>query len=48
LMYKLYCDSVRSAYTSAELLALSRASPIPGLGVFSRGQTHVGLQRPAR
>jgi ubiquinone/menaquinone biosynthesis C-methylase UbiE len=48
LMYKLYCDSVRSAYTAAELSALSRASPVRGLRPFRRGQTHLGLERLAR
>jgi ubiquinone/menaquinone biosynthesis C-methylase UbiE len=48
LMYRLYCDSVRSAYTSRELSGLLRASRIRGIQVFRRGQTHLGLERPAR
>jgi len=47
LMYKLYCASVRSAYTVAELEELLRASPLVGTGIFRHQRTHVGLQRPA-
>ena len=47
LMYKLYCDSVRSAYTAEELLAMLRAAPLPGMRVFSHGRTHVGFERSA-
>ncbi|HEX2713031.1 MAG TPA: class I SAM-dependent methyltransferase [Candidatus Acidoferrales bacterium] len=58
LMYKLYCNSVRSAYTEAELEELRRdsplanASPAPaavnrGTRVFRHKRTHLGLERPA-
>ena len=47
LMYKLYCDSVRSAYTREELSELANTLPAAGLRVFNRGQTHLGLERPA-
>ena len=57
LMYKLYCASVRSAYTAAELEEMLRASPLGGTGpepaaagrgarVFAHGRTHLGLERP--
>lgn len=57
LMYKLYCNSVRSAYTAAELEELCRdsplgsASPAPAAGnrgtrVFRHRRTHLGLERP--
>lgn len=47
LMYKLYCDSVRAAYTREELSALLRTAGIPGARLFSRGSTHLGIERPA-
>jgi ubiquinone/menaquinone biosynthesis C-methylase UbiE len=47
LMYKLYCDSVRAAYTSEELSAMLRASGISGARVFTRGSTHLGIERHA-
>ncbi len=56
LMYKLYCASVRSAYTAAELEGMLRASPLSaarpepasagrGARVFFHGRTHLGLER---
>ena len=55
LMYKLYCASVRSAYTVAELEQMLRASPLSGtrpdsIGarVFRHARTHLGLERPIR
>ena len=47
LMYKLYCDSVRSAYTADDLAVMLRTSPVPGARIFTRGRTHLGLERPA-
>src|SRR5712692_9659117 len=58
LMYKLYCASVRSAYTVAEVEEMLRASPLRGSGpepaaagggarVFAHGRTHLGLERPS-
>ncbi len=57
VMYKLYCASVRSAYTVAELETMLRASPLSdarvepagaarGARVFIHGRTHLGLERP--
>src|SRR6266852_1484483 len=57
LMYKLYCASVRSAYTVTEIEEMLRASPLHGTGpeptaagrgarVFAHGRTHLGLERP--
>jgi len=46
LMYKLFCDSVRAAYTPAELEALLRRSPITGARVFAHARTHLGIERP--
>jgi len=45
LMYKLYCDSVRAAYTCEELAAMLRSSAIPRTRVFSHGATHLGIER---
>jgi ubiquinone/menaquinone biosynthesis C-methylase UbiE len=45
LMYKLYCDSVRAAYTLEELSALLHASPLCDARVFTRGRTHLGIAR---
>jgi len=45
LMYKLYCDSVRAAYTSEELAAMLRSAGIPGARVFAHGSTHLGIER---
>ena len=47
LMYKLYCDSVRSAYTKQELSALLRTANFPRVRVFTLGRTHLGFERPA-
>jgi len=47
LMYKLYCDSVRSAYTREELCAMLRRSDISGARVFAHGSTHLGIERRA-
>ena len=57
LMYKLFCNSVRSAYTAAELEELRRGSPLAsawpapaavgrGTRVFRHKRTHLGLERP--
>jgi ubiquinone/menaquinone biosynthesis C-methylase UbiE len=48
LMYKLFCDSVRSAYTEPELQFLLASSPLPGARVFLHRSTHLGLERSAR
>jgi len=50
LMYKLYCDSVRAAYTPSELEAMFRASPLApsGARVFTHSRTHLGLERSAK
>jgi ubiquinone/menaquinone biosynthesis C-methylase UbiE len=48
LMHKLYCDSVRAAYTLEELEALLRASPLRDARIFMLGRTHLGFERPAR
>lgn len=45
LMYKLYCDSVRAAYTSEELGAMLSSAGIPGARVFAQGSTHLGIER---
>jgi ubiquinone/menaquinone biosynthesis C-methylase UbiE len=55
LMYKLYCESVRAAYTVEELEHLLRQSAITGQGdvchrparVFTHHRTHIGIERPA-
>jgi ubiquinone/menaquinone biosynthesis C-methylase UbiE len=47
LMYKLYCDSVRAAYTREELSAMLRTAGIPGACLFSLGSTHLGIERRA-
>jgi len=48
LMYKLYCDSVRAAYTPEELAGMLRASPLRDARIFLLGRTHLGIERPAR
>jgi ubiquinone/menaquinone biosynthesis C-methylase UbiE len=48
LMYKLYCDSVRSAYTEPELQFLLASSPLQGARTFLHRSTHLGIERPAR
>ena len=47
LMYKLYCDSVRAAYTREELAAMLRSADISGARVFAHGSTHLGIERSA-
>jgi ubiquinone/menaquinone biosynthesis C-methylase UbiE len=47
-MYKLYSDSVRAAYTRAELSAMLRSGLIPGAHVFTYNSTHLGFERSAR
>jgi ubiquinone/menaquinone biosynthesis C-methylase UbiE len=47
LMYKLYCDSVRAAYTREELAAMLNGAGISGARVFAHGKTHLGIERPA-
>lgn len=46
-MYKLYCDSVRAAYTPAELQRLLDSSPLKNARVFEHYSTHLGLERAA-
>jgi ubiquinone/menaquinone biosynthesis C-methylase UbiE len=46
LMYKLYCDSVRSAYTAEELQRLLDASPLKGARIFEHNRTNIGIERP--
>jgi ubiquinone/menaquinone biosynthesis C-methylase UbiE len=46
LMYKLYCDSVRAAYTVPELQCLLGASPVRRARVFRHRSTHLGVERP--
>ena len=45
LMYKLYRDSVRAAYTPEELSAMLNAAGIPGARLFRHGATHLGIER---
>jgi ubiquinone/menaquinone biosynthesis C-methylase UbiE len=47
-MYKLYCASVRSAYTLEELQVLRLRSPLSDTTVFSHDPTHLGLERVPR
>jgi ubiquinone/menaquinone biosynthesis C-methylase UbiE len=47
LMYKLYCDSVRAAYTPEELAQILSKSPLKNVRVFRRGQAHLGFERTA-
>lgn len=45
-MRRLYCDSVRAAYTTSELQELiDSAAPLSGTQVFEHGSTHIGLKR---
>lgn len=46
-MYKLFCASVRSAYTLSEMESLLRTSSLRGARVFSHARTHLGIERPA-
>jgi ubiquinone/menaquinone biosynthesis C-methylase UbiE len=49
LMYKLFCDSVRAAYTRGEMARMLRSSAlaelVPPPRIFSRGRTHLGFER---
>ncbi len=47
LMYKLYRDSVRAAYTPEELSAMLNAAGISGARLFTHGATHLGIERRA-
>jgi ubiquinone/menaquinone biosynthesis C-methylase UbiE len=47
-MRRLYRDSVRAAYTAAELERMLEASRIPGARVFRHHSTHIGLEREMR
>ena len=47
LMYELYRDSVRAAYTFEELSRMLRAAGISGARVFTNGSTHLGIERRA-
>lgn len=47
LMYRLYCDSVLSAYTESELRSMLASSALTGSRVFLHGTTHLGIERPA-
>jgi ubiquinone/menaquinone biosynthesis C-methylase UbiE len=44
-MYRLYCDSVRSAYTLPELQHLLNSSTLYGAHVFAHESTHIGIER---
>jgi ubiquinone/menaquinone biosynthesis C-methylase UbiE len=47
-MYRLYCDSLRAAYTLDELSAMLQKSPLRDAHAFRRGRTHLGVERAAR
>jgi ubiquinone/menaquinone biosynthesis C-methylase UbiE len=47
LMYKLYRDSVRAAYTAEELSAMLYKADICGARLFRCGATHLGIERCA-
>jgi ubiquinone/menaquinone biosynthesis C-methylase UbiE len=47
-MYKLYCASVRSAYTPEEIEALRLRSLLADTTVFTHARTHLGLERKLR
>jgi ubiquinone/menaquinone biosynthesis C-methylase UbiE len=47
LMYRLYRDSVRAAYTPEELSAMLNAAGITGARLFRHGATHLGIERRA-
>jgi len=47
LMYKLYRDSVRAAYTPEELSTMLNAAAITGARLFRQGATHLGIERRA-
>ena len=46
VMYRLYCDSVRSAYTAPELKRLLSSAALPRARVFEHQSTHIGFERP--
>jgi ubiquinone/menaquinone biosynthesis C-methylase UbiE len=46
VMYRLYRDSVRSAYTVPELERLRHSAALSGVRVFKHRSTHIGLERP--
>jgi ubiquinone/menaquinone biosynthesis C-methylase UbiE len=46
VMYQLYRDSVRSAYTVPELERMLDSAGLSGARVFEDGSTHIGLERP--
>jgi len=48
LMYKLYCDSVRAAYTREELYAMLRTAAIFGARPFTHGSARLGVELRAR
>lgn len=45
LLKELYTASVRAAYTKGEVVQILRTSQIKGATVFTRGITHLGIQR---
>ena len=47
MMYKLFRDSVRAAYTSEELSAMLREAGVSGARLFLHGATHLGIERRA-
>ena len=47
VMSRLYRDSLRAAYTRAELEELLRRSKLAGARVFRTGRTHIGIEREA-
>jgi ubiquinone/menaquinone biosynthesis C-methylase UbiE len=47
LMYKLYRDSVRAAYTPEELSTMLNAAGISRARLFRHGATHLGIERRA-
>jgi ubiquinone/menaquinone biosynthesis C-methylase UbiE len=46
VMYRLYCDSVRSAYTVEELKRLANSAALLHTRIFKHQSTHIGLERP--
>ena len=48
LMYKLFRDSVRAAYTPGELSSMLSAAGIPSARLFTHGATHLGIEQRAR
>ena len=48
LMYQLFRDSVRAAYTGEELAELLHQSALHGARIFYRGRTHLGFIRDGR